>query len=225
MSEDIRKMIDKVKNFKLSVNEQYIDLIKVYHGVPLKNSADGIKKSGLQQVGDFVPVGGDGSPSIGNRSYVAKELWNAIRYSFMKPSSINMEWDEYVKKEPYSFVFEFNVSINELLPDEDAIGAGISDFLNGKNNNFYQKYLAKIDKNLLNSTKEGSFDAFAKIGKIIEPQLTNDDKNTIITNSQTATIDKPIFPTKSYIVSKPNTQFFKTKEEYVDWFNKHYKEY
>ena len=98
MSKEIREQIDRIKNWKQFLNEQDTGIIKIYHGVPFKNSADGIKKNGLQQVGDFVPVGGDGSPSIGNRSYVAKELWNAIRYSFMKPNSINMEWNEYIKK-------------------------------------------------------------------------------------------------------------------------------
>jgi hypothetical protein len=222
---EMRRLINVVKNYKQFVNEQEADTIKIYHGVPFKNSADGIKKNGLQQVGDFVPVGGDGSPSIKNRSYVAKELWNAVRYSFMKPDSINMEWNNYIKKEPYSFVFEFDIPINELLPDEDAIGAGVSEYLNKGNNNFYQKYLSNLDGALLNKVKEGNFNAFAQIGKIIEPKLSIEDKKNVIKHSLTATIDKPIFPSKSYIFNKPNVQFFKNKEEYLNWFNEYHKQY
>lgn len=205
------------------LSEHQSSMIKIYHGTPFKSSANGIRNNGLQQVGDFLSVGGDGSPSMQNRSYVAKELWNVIRYSFMMPSSLKIKWAEFIKKEPYSFVFEFNISIDELLPDEGAIGQGVCDFLNGKGNEFYKKYLANIDKALLKKTKQGYFNAFAQTGKIIEPMLTDQDKVFITRNTPTATVDKPIYPTKTYLIKKPNVQFFKTKEEYIDWFNKNHK--
>lgn len=209
---------------KCIINEQKTNVIKIYHGVPLIDSAKGIKKKGLRQIGNFIVIGSDGSPPIKNRSYVTTKLWNAVRYSFMKPNSTGIiKWEDYIKEEPYSFIFEFNISINDLLPDEDAIGAGVSKFLNGKNNKLYQKYLTNIDKKLLNNTKRGSFSAFSEIGKKIEPNLTDGDRKKIIASSITMSINSPIYPIKSYKIIKPDVQFFKTEKEYINWFNKYNK--
>ena len=197
------------------------DKIVIYHGTPFEKNAIGIKNNGLQQVGDFIIAGGDGSPSINGRSYVAKELWNAVRYSFFKPSSMNLEWNDYTNKYPFGYVFEFNIKLSELLPDEDAIGEMVGDFLNKNKNKFLGKYLNNIDKNLLYKVKQGSFDGFAEIGKIIEPMLTKEDIKTIVLNSRTGTVNKNIIPIKSYKIKKPNTQFFNTENKYLDWFYKY----
>lgn len=205
------------------INEEINNLLNgniiIYHGTPFKKNADGILNNGLQQVGDFIVAGGAGSPSINGRSYVAKELWNAIRYSFYQPNTINLNWNDYIKSEPYGYVFEFSVNVNELLPDEDAIGEGVSEYLNKGNYDFYKKYLTNIDNNLLNKVKKGEFEAFAQIGKIIEPMLTNNDILKIVNNSRTATINKPILPQRAYKIKKPSVQFFKTPNDYTNYFN------
>ena len=213
----IKTTIREYLNEQLNVGN---DNITVYHGTPFEKSAIGIKNNGLQQVGDFIVSGGDGSPSMNNRSYVAKDLWNAIRYSFFKPSSMNLDWINYINQYPFGYVFQFNIALSELLPDEDAIGAMVSEFLNKNENKFLSKYLSNINKDLLNNVKEGSYAAFAEIGKIIEPNLSNEDKKSIVLQSRTATINKPIKPTKSFKIRKPNTQFMKNTNDYVDWFNK-----
>ena len=96
--------------------------INVYHGTSFLKNAEGIINNGLQPIGNFITVGGgDESPSMGGRSYVGKELWNAIRYSFMMNRSYST-WEEFIKKEPYGYVFEFLIDVNTLLPDEDDEG-------------------------------------------------------------------------------------------------------
>lgn len=218
---ELRKIIKTIIREYLNEQENISnDNVTIYHGTPFEKSAILIKKNGLQQVGDFIVSGGDGSPSMNNRSYVAKDLWNAIRYSFFKPSSINLQWSDYINQYPFGYVFQFNIALSELLPDEDAIGAMVSEFLNKNENKFLSKYLNSINKELLNNVKLGSFDAFAEIGKIIEPNLSNEDKKNIVLQSRTATVAKPIKPTKSFKIKKPNTQFMKNTNDYVDWFNK-----
>lgn len=191
--------------------------INVYHGTSFLKNAEGIINNGLQPIGNFITVGGgDESPSMGGRSYVGKELWNAIRYSFMMNRSYST-WEEFIKKEPYGYVFEFLIDVNTLLPDEDDIGYGVNKFLNGKGYTFYEKYLINVDKNLLERVKNGEFIGYAEIGKLIEPKLNDEDKKNVLIKSKTATVDEPIFPVRYYKIKKPNVEFFFQKNDYVNW--------
>jgi hypothetical protein len=203
--------------------------VRTYHGTPFKSNAMGIMKNGLRQKGDFKTAGGVGSESMQGRSYLSKELWNSVRYSFIQPSNMvyskdaNQDWLEYIKHEPYGYLFVFELGQEEMLPDEDAIGAGVGEYLNGRGNQVYQKYIQGIDKNLLTQAKKGNFKAFADIGKIIEPQLSPADMQTVVNDSQTLTVNKPIMPTEVWQIPKPNVKFFKTIEEYIEYFNKYAK--
>lgn len=195
--------------------------ITLYHGTPFEKNAAGIKRNGLGAAKEFIITGGDGSPGITGRSYLAKEMWNAIRYSFFKPDSLNIEWSEYIKEHPYGYVFEFSIPIDSLLPDEDAIGEMLNKYLEKGENNFLEKYIKNIDRSILNQVKAGSFDAYAKAGKIIEPKLTLEDLKKIILDSKTATVSEVIRPSKIFKVKKPAVQFFERSKDYVDWFNKY----
>ena len=219
---NLNENILRVKELMGIINEDLNRSITVYHGTPFEKSAEGIIENGLKTKGDVITVGGSGLTPIKNRSYLTNELWNAIRYSFFQPNSIEVDWDEYVKDEPYGYVFEFQKNMNELLPDEDAIGAIASEFINFGKNEFIGKYLKDIDEDLKTKVAKGSFDAFSELGKIIEPMLSDEDKMSILSNSFTFTTEKDLMPQVAYKIKKPPVKFFKTKQEYIDWFEKNH---
>ena len=138
----------------------------------------------------------------------------------MKPDSIQSDWNKHIKKEPFGYVFEFQIYYNELLADEDAIGSGISNFLNNKGNCFYKKYLTNVSNDLLKNIKKGSFEAFAVVGKMIETKLTKKDLDIIRKNSLTGTVNKTIYHKNLYKIKKPENQFLLTKEDFIEYFNK-----
>ena len=193
----------------------------IYHGTSVKANADGIIRDGLHPYKGCSVGGGGAMPSMGGRSYVGKELWNAVRYSFMLPHG--REWPEFAKTEPYGFVFFFRVSSGVLLPDEDAIGAAVNDLLNGGSKNlFLRRYVADIDKRLLAKVRAGEFKAFAEVGRTIEPELSAQDMKTVVKQSATATVDKVLRPVGMWRIPKPEKQFFKTTQEYEDYAKKHH---
>lgn len=214
----IKEVMGLTQNSDDFINEALEYTLVLYHGTPFLKSAQGIIKHGLKTSGDFIIAGGSGSPSIQNRSYITSELWNAIRYSFYKPDKMKQNWDEFVTEEPYGYVFKFQKNIDDLLPDEDAIGELVSTFLFTGDNSYMKKYLEGVDEELLDAVKKGSFEAYAELGKLIEPKLSHQDKLTIIKNSTTFTTDQDLIPTDVYIVKKPPTQFFNDEDEYLRWF-------
>ena len=198
--------------------------IVLYHGTPFAKSATEIMKNGLKTKGDFIKVGGSEFESMQGRSYLTSELWNAIRYSFMQPDWVNKDWESYIKEEPYGYVFEFENIKQELLPDEDAIGSIVNKFLVDGENSFIKKYLDGIDQELTQEVKDGSFEAFAKVGKIIEPKLTEEDRMNVINNSFTFTTDKNMAPIRLYKIKKPPIKFFNKQKDYIKWFTENSEE-
>lgn len=201
--------------------EKESEVIRVYHGTPFLDAASKIKEQGLRS-NSKKRVGGDDKgyfKPLGKRNYITKEKWNATRYSFMKPNSYRGHWESFIKEEPFGFVFEFEVSKSDLLPDEDEIGNIVYNFLKNKKHSYIEKYINDINSKLLSEVKKGSFKAYAAVGKIIEPKLSHDDLIKVIDDSSSFSIEKNIKPTRCFKIQKPDNQFFKTPEEYFEYFS------
>ena len=220
---NLKESVFNVDNFFLHELDKIIknDFIKVYHGTPFKESAKGIRESGLKFDNNFKAVGGYLSKPIDGRVYVSKKIWNSIRYSFMQPGYLDENWSQFLIKEPFGYVFEFVINKKDLLPDEDEIGAGICSFLKEGENLFYKKYLKNINEKLKKEVSEGDFKAFSEIGKIIEPQLSLEDKDKVLENSLAVSLNKTLKYNNHYKVLKPKEKFsFNKEEDYINYFKK-----
>ncbi len=218
-----KESVFNIDNFFLNELDKIIkeDFIKVYHGTPFKESAEGITESGLKFDNNFKVVGGHLSKPIDGRVYVSKKIWNSIRYSFMQPGYLEESWSKFLTKEPFGYVFEFVINKKDLLPDEDEIGAGVYSLLKEGENLFYKKYLKNINEKLKKEVSEGNFKAFSEIGKIIEPQLSLEDKNKVLESSIAVSLNKTLKYNNHYKVLKPKEKFpFKKEEDYINYFKK-----
>ena len=99
MSEDIRKMIDKVKNFKQFVNEQYDEDENEHQGMWLH--------------------GGTGSFKGGNFLYVTDELKEALHYARLKGGNV------YKLKDEYNYIVDWAMGQSEgMISQEKLIESG-----------------------------------------------------------------------------------------------------
>lgn len=102
MSEDIRKMIDKVKNFKQFVNEQYDE-----------DDEDENEHQGMWL------HGGTGSFKGGNFLYVTDELKEALHYARLKGGNV------YKLKDEYNYIVDWAMGQSEgMISQEKLIKSG-----------------------------------------------------------------------------------------------------
>jgi len=115
MSEDIRKMIDKVKNFKQFVNESLDNTITLYHGTCLTNG-ENLTENGWK------PINKSYGGNMGNPNYLYLTSESEDALWFAEENGCN------------TIIVVKNIPISFLRPDpEDEAGFTMNDLLGRMN--------------------------------------------------------------------------------------------
>ena len=198
--------IKKIDTIEEAYYDKYIDL---YHGTPYKKAMEDIVKNGLDANRAISSSGeSDSMPSIKDKNYLAKDLWDSARYAVLMAGN-----------EEYGYVMKFRVKESELTADEDPLGSEIWNYLhNGKKPSFDIQLINYLPDELVKEIEnddKGYYDRNSKAGRDLFNFLTKEEHNKIVRNSRTATIDKNIKPVKVYKIKRPD------KKLLDEWNNLH----
>jgi len=191
--------------------------ITYYHGVPTEEGKNIIITKGLIYDPEFVAKKYKGeenfSPILGG-AYLTKDFANAVRYSFMAPGP-DEGFQEYLRKEPYSYVFEFlSDDFTDVSPDEDELGGFIEKLL--KKQNLPPKLKSLVDSipdSIKNALTQQSFESLALAGKWAVNNLSPATLKYLLQNySNVVSYNKTLHPDAVWIIPKPKERFLPDRQ-------------
>lgn len=188
----------ELKNLKIALVDMY------YHGTNSKANYEKIKQEGLQPSDvsgieekyrgklDIIP--------IENAVYLTKELWVAGGYAIQN------------NNEAYGYILAFSTDKPvDVYPDEDSIGEFISNLMqdieSGRSVTQFQWLLDMVtDSELLQRVIDRDHDSYALLGKLILPQLTFEQRKTLVENREIDNVyirNQVLKPDKAYRIKVP----------------------
>lgn len=178
-----------------------------YHGTTTKESADSILKNGIQppnlenRKGLLKPVEG--------KVYVTHDIGYAQIYAL--GGDIAGHTDPYSKKRygQHGYVFKFaGDKLKDVQPDEDSIGEMVG---NGKGPNWLHRMASThLAASTIRKAKEGEYDYYAKVGKVLVKRMSDPQKLELITHHGAHIAHHgPIIPDEAYRIDRDKTHLLK----------------
>lgn len=146
-----------------------------YHGTKSKKAAESIMRSGIQPP-DLTDRSGDLRPMEG-KVYLTDDLKYAIIYAIGGSYLGHEAPERFIDESEYGYVFVIpGRELNDIVPDEDSVGALLGKVLKGKAHRKFN-FLEKMGRRLLSRQdlrriEMGEYAYYAKAGKLILPQLS-----------------------------------------------------
>jgi len=189
----------------------------LYHGTPAKAGYQGIASQGLKVDPEIIAQKYKGQENFAPLPgvYMTKEFGNAVRYSFMS-NVPNEQYAEYLKQEPYGYVFEFSgKDLTSVTPDEDELGGFLKQLVNSKN---LQPNLLRIVQSVPKELRiklqqpEVDFETVAIAGKWVVNNIRDATMQYLMKRYRNVVNYGGIKPSAVWVIPKPNERFLRDRQ-------------